>query len=115
MAQRGGYRPGSGRKTKERLFNELSLTKKRKAVMAYVSDKDIEDIIKALVKRAKGKDGDAKYVLDQFIGKSLQATDITSGGEKIESFNDEQVDRIAERIAKRNAADGGSRVTQTSD
>lgn len=105
---RGGARPGSGRKSVKKLFSDLSLTKKRKQVMKHISDKDVELIVRNMVKRAKGDSADAKYLLDQFIGKSLQATDVTSGGKKIESFNDEQVDRIAARIAKRRTSNGGS-------
>jgi hypothetical protein len=105
---RGGARPGAGRKSVKKMFHELSLTKKRKMVMSYISDEDVKRIVRKMVKRAEEDSTDAKYLLDQFIGKSLQATDITSGGEKIESFNDEQVDRIAARIAKRRASNGSS-------
>ena len=104
----GGSRPGSGRKSVKRLFRDLSLTKKRKAVMSHITNDDIKKIVRAMVDRALISSVDAKYLLDQFIGRPLQATDITSGGEKIESFNDKQITRIADRIAKRRAGNGGT-------
>ena len=108
MSKRGGAREGAGRKTKVKLFKDLSLDKKRKALMKHIKDEDIKIVIENMVQRAKNSDTSAKYLIDQLIGKALQSTDVTSGGEKVESFNDEQVDRIAARIAARNAKDGGS-------
>ena len=97
----GGKRSGSGRKGGQDMFDKLSMAKKRTLVMGMINDKDVEAIVKFLIERAKHNTSTAKYVINQLIGKPLQATDITSGGEKLESFNDEQVNRIADRIAKR--------------
>lgn len=104
--KQGGKRAGAGRKSKEKMFKELSMHDRRMTVMNFMTDDDIKEIVEGMIKRAKGDAKSAKYLMDQFIGKALQATDITSGGEKIGSFNDEQVSRIAERIASRRARDG---------
>lgn len=71
------------------------------------------DVIKAKQKQAlieHGLDGTynsaiAKLVLSSNHGMS-DHTDVTSGGEPIQSFTDDQVDRIAERIARRRKGDG---------
>lgn len=104
----GGKRAGAGRKSVERLFSDLSLGKKRKKVLSYITEEDVRKIVRAMVARALEDPTDAKYLLDQLMGKSLQATDITSGGKKIESFNDDQVSRIADRIARRSKNGGSS-------
>jgi hypothetical protein len=109
----GGWRPGAGRKKKEQLFNELSMPKKRKLIMTYITDEDVRQIVGNMVKMAKTDKDAAKYLIDQFIGKPLQATDITSGGEKLESFNDDQVSRIARRITSGPTNDGIPSGTKT--
>lgn len=115
MAKHGGAREGSGRKSKKKLFAVLSVAKKRRALLKHVSEDDLEKIMKALVKSAKHDKSDRKYLLDQVMGRSLQSTDVTSGGEKLESFSDEQVTRIADRVAKRRTEHGVSSGTEVSD
>jgi len=116
---RGGKREGAGRKSIVKLFHTLSVAKKRKSLLKYATEEDLEKIMKALVKSAKTDKSDRKYLLDQVMGKSLQSTDLTTGGEKIESFNDEQVSRVAKRIADRSnaggTADGSPGVEETPD
>lgn len=115
MAGQGGYRPGAGRKSRLKMFNDLAGTEKRKMVLKMIKDEDILSIVNAMIRRAKTEPIEAKYIIDQLIGRPLQATDITTGGEKLESFNDGQVDRIAQRIiAGRETPDGGSSSSQTS-
>lgn len=108
MSEHGGAREGSGRKSKKKLFNDLSLAKKRKLVMGFITEEQVQKIVENMVERALIDGKEAQYLINQFIGKPLQATDITSGGEKIESFNDEQVERIAQRIANKRASNGGT-------
>lgn len=116
MAGKGGWRPGAGRKSRLEMFNSLSGTVKRKFVLELINDDDVRSIVNGMIRRAKTDTVEAKYLIDQLIGRPLQATDVTSGGEKIESFNDGQIDRIARRaIAAREAADGDSSSTQTPD
>ena len=111
----GGSRSGSGRKSKKKLFSDLSLTKKRRAFLEMISEEEVEEIVKAMMKRALLDGKEAQFIINQLIGRSLQATDITSGGKKIESFNDGQVKRIADRIASRRAGNGGSPGAKSSD
>lgn len=115
MTQHGGAREGAGRKSKEKLFSVLSVAKKRKALLKHVDEKQLEKIMKALVRSALTNSSDRKYLLDQIMGRSLQTTDVTSGGEKLESFSDDQVNRIADRVAKRRASDGISDSKETSN
>lgn len=76
--------------------------------MSFITEEQVELIVKNMVERALVDGKEAQYLINQFIGKPLQATDITSGGKKIESFNDDQVERIAKRIANRRSVDGDS-------
>ena len=115
VENRGGKRKGAGRKSKKKLFASLSVAKKRKALLKFVDEDKLEKIIKSLVKSALTNSSDRKYLLDQVMGRSLQTTDITSGGEKLESFSDEQVSRIADRVTKRRASDGGSDSPEASN
>lgn len=115
MAGQGGYRPGAGRKSRVKMFNDLAGTEKRKFVLKLITDNDIISIVNAMLRRARKDTSEAKYILDQVMGKPLQSTDITTGGDKLESFNDGQIDRIAQRIiAGRETPDGGSSSSQTS-
>ncbi len=107
MTQHGGKRSGSGRKKGKDMFDKLSMGKRRKIVLRMIKDKDVEKIVKYLIQRAMKNTSTAKYVINQLIGRPLQATDITSGGEKLESFNDEQVNRIAKRVAEGKSSVGG--------
>lgn len=115
MAGTGGARPGAGRKSKAEMFKSLDCTTKRRFVLTMIKDEDILSIVNAMVRRAKVDSVEAKYIIDQLIGRPLQATDVTSGGEKIESFNDGQIDRIARRvIAARSTTNGDSSGSQAS-
>ena len=115
MAGKGGFRPGAGRKSRLDNFNKLSGATRRKFVLDLITDDDVRSIVNAMLRRARTEPVEAKYVIDQLIGRPLQATDVTSGGEKIESFNDGQIDRIAQRIiAGRAIPDGSSAGSQTS-
>jgi len=49
----------------------------------------------------------AKLILSSEYGMK-ERTDKTSGDEPINNFNDEQIDRIADRIARRKGDDGGT-------
>lgn len=115
MGNHGGYRPGSGRKSKVKIFDDLSMGDKRAFVMNLITDDDVKEIVSNMIERAKTDSKEAQYLLNQFIGKALQAIDTTSGGEKIESFNDEQIKRIAERIFTRPTEDGLSTGSQLSN
>jgi len=75
-------------------------------VMKMIKPDDVEKIVKYMIQRAQSNQSAAKYVLNQLIGRPLQATDITSGGEKLESFDNEQVKRIAKRISEGKSSTG---------
>lgn len=47
-----------------------------------------------------------KEVADRTEGKATQPLDVTSNGESISNFNDEQIKRIADRIAERKGSHG---------
>lgn len=116
MGARGGARPGAGRKSRLEMFKDLDGSTKRKFVLGLITNDEITTIVHAMIRRAKSEPIEAKYIIDQLIGRPLQATDVTSGGEKIESFNDGQIDRIAKRvIAARSSTDGDSSSAQTPD
>ena len=102
----GGKRAGAGKKFGKPTFDTLSLMNKRAKIIGMIDERDIEQIIRFLIQRAKTNTSTAKYVINQLIGRPLQATDITSGGERIESFNDEQVSRIAKRVASGSTISG---------
>ena len=102
----GGSRAGSGRKSGKQMFDQLSMLKRRKIFLKMVSNTDLEKIVSFLIKRATRNTSTAKYVINQLIGKPLQSTDITSGGEKLESYSEKQVRKIAGRIAKGKSKSG---------
>jgi hypothetical protein len=56
----------------------------------------------------------AKLILSSNHGMR-ENIDATSGGKPINAFNDEQIDRIAERIAGRKESDGTASSTKKSD
>jgi hypothetical protein len=49
-----------------------------------------------------------KEVTDRTEGKAPQSLDLTSQGDKLNTFDDDQIDKIAKRIASRERSDGGS-------
>jgi len=46
-----------------------------------------------------------KEVTDRTEGKAAQSMDLTSGGESLNRFNDDQINKIAKRLARRKAGD----------
>lgn len=112
---KGGYRPGAGRKARVKVFGQLDGVEKRKMVLKMITDDDVRSILNGLLRRARTETTEAKYLIDQLIGRPLQSTDVTTGGEKLESFNDGQIDRIAKRvIAAREVPDGDTSGSQAS-
>lgn len=63
---------------------------------------ELELISSGFTNARKGDYRFYKDVLDRLHGTATNKTDITSGGEKITTFNEEQARAIAERISRRN-------------
>lgn len=49
----------------------------------------------------------ADSILDRTFGRAIQSTDITSNGNTIETFNAEQLLKVAERVVKEHGAPAG--------
>lgn len=49
----------------------------------------------------------ADSILDRTFGRAIQSTDITSNGNTIETFNAEQLFKVAERVVKEHGAPAG--------
>lgn len=76
-ANYGGAREGSGRKSKEKLFQELSMSGKRKEFLAMVTQEEFEAIVKNYLEGAKHDPDQAEYIINQIIGKPLQAMELS--------------------------------------
>lgn len=75
--EHGGKRNGSGRKAKEKIYSELSLTEKRKRFLEFISEDDFQVIVKNYIDQAKKSPNQAEYIINQMIGKPMQAMEVT--------------------------------------
>ncbi len=73
----GGARIGAGRKSKEELFQELNIHGRRKEFLKLVTAEDFSEIVKNYLQKAKTDSNMAEYVINQLIGKSMQAVEVT--------------------------------------
>lgn len=74
-------------------------SKTRPRFCDFITEKEVFDIIETAKRMAR--EGDSvmlKFVAEQVFGKASQSMDITTGGEKINTFDDEQIERIARRV-----------------
>lgn len=67
-----------------------------------------QEIAYQAIKEAKDDLPYLKEVTDRTEGKAPQKMDLTTAGESFNSFDDEQIEKIAERIARGKGSDGDS-------
>lgn len=73
----GGSREGAGRKAKEKTYVDLSLHEKRKIFYSMVSEEDFKAIVRNYVDQAKKTPQQAEFIINQLIGKPMQAVEVT--------------------------------------
>lgn len=88
MAQRGGKRPGAGRKP-----GESTLAAQRvRAFIALKIEEEIAPLVTAQIEKAKtGDTSSFNTLMDQSFGKPAQALDLTSKGESLIHASPEEI------------------------
>src|SRR3990167_4595188 len=101
------FKKGVSGNPKGKVVGTLSMTTKIKEfLMTFAPDGETyaDKLRKATVLRAITKsDVLVKEILDRMDGKVVQPTDITSGGNKINTFSDDQLKRIAGNLLDGNS------------
>lgn len=73
----GGPRQGAGRKRKEKTYATMTLAEKRKIFNSMVSEEEFKDIVKNYIAMAKKSPQQAEFLINQLIGKPMQAMEVT--------------------------------------
>jgi hypothetical protein len=73
----GGAREGAGRKAKEKMYADLNLSEKRKIFYSMVSEEDFRIIVMNYLDQAKKSPQQAEFIINQLIGKPMQAVEVT--------------------------------------